>query len=300
MRIRFHKTYINIRSPIFFPIKSLILIAFLFFTNCNNNKNKFIKTSSDRYIYMLSYNTNCNFSIFINDFLVYENHNVQGNQRGMIELNPFISGSSLQNLKIILKNDDNSIQSSELPKQNFQLIRGKAPLEESQFEEMNKANFVFSPKQNIISLIEFKPQVNYDGGTISLAQSKNLSTIDKAELIEKVVTFYKNYGEIINSGNTEEYKKLFKNAHNREIISMYYNSQEANKMIEKLSNRISESKGGLQPLENFDLYIHPNNKIVELLNKEGKSPLYSKINGKIRRFGVFLHIPATSNNLTIY
>jgi hypothetical protein len=249
---------------------------------------------------MLSYNTNCNFSIFINDFLVYENHNVQGNQGGMIELNPFISNSSLQNLKIILKNDDNSIQSSELPKQNFQLIRGKIPLEESHFEEMDKAKFVFSPKQDIISLIEFKPDINYDGSKISLAQSKDLNKIDKIELMEKVLAFYKNYGEIINAGNTEEYKKLFKNAHDREIISMYYNSQESNKMIEKLSNRISESKGGLQPLENFDLYIHPNNKIVELLNKDGKSPLYSKINGKIKRFGVFLHIPANSNNLTIY
>lgn len=281
-------------------MKSLILVFFFLFTNCNNNKDKFMKTSSDNYIYMLSYNTNCNFSIFINDFLVYENHNVQGNQGGMIELNPFISNSLLQNLKIILKNDDNSIQSSELPKQNFQLIRGKIPLEESHFEEMDKAKFVFSPKQDIISLIEFKPDINYDGSKISLAQSKDLNKIDKIELMEKVLAFYKNYGEIINAGNTEEYKKLFKNAHDREIISMYYNSQESNKMIEKLSNRISESKGGLQPLENFDLYIHPNNKIVELLNKDGKSPLYSKINGKIKRFGVFLHIPANSNNLTIY
>ena len=68
-------------------------MSFCFFS-CKSQEN-------DNYIYMLSYNTNCNFSIFINDFLIYENNNIQGSQGGMIELNPFIPNSSTQNLKII-------------------------------------------------------------------------------------------------------------------------------------------------------------------------------------------------------
>lgn len=259
-----------------------------------------MKTSNDKYIYMLSYNTNCSFSVFINDFLIYENDNVQGNQGGMIELNPFIPNASTQYLKIILKNEANNIPSAELPKQNFQLIRAKTPLQENHFEEIDKAKFVFVPKQNIISFVEFKPILSYDSKEISLNQSKDLSKIDKTELLDKVLTFYKIYGEVINTGNSDAYKKLFKNAHDREIISMFYTPEEANKMIAKLSLRISESKGALQPLENYTLYIHPNNKIVELRNKDGKSPLLSKSNGKIRRFGVFLHIPNNSSDVTIY
>ena len=280
-------------------MKNFLIIFFALLINCNN-KNKSMENSKDNFIYMLNYNTNVNFSIFINDFLIYENNNIQGSQGGMIELNPFIPNSSTQNLKIILKNKNGNIPSTELSKQNFQLIRAKIPLEENRFEEIDKAKFVFLPKQNIISIVEFKPILSYDSKEINLNQSKDLSKIDKTELSDKVLAFYENYGEIINTGNTEAYKKLFKNAHDREIISMYYTPEEANKMIVKLSQRISESKGGLQPLENFTLYIHPNNKVVELRTKDGKSPLFSKLNGKIKRFGVFLHIPNNSDNVTIY
>ena len=165
-----------------------IIMSFCFFS-CKSQEN-------DNYIYMLSYNTNCNFSIFINDFLIYENNNIQGSQGGMIELNPFIPNSSTQNLKIILKNENGNIPSTELSKQNFQLIRAKIPLEENRFEEIDKAKFVFLPKQNIISIVEFKPILSYDSKEINLNQSKDLSKIDKTELSDKVLAFYENYGEI--------------------------------------------------------------------------------------------------------
>lgn len=282
-------------------MKFLLTCFLLFIINCKKqDKPEQINNLSDQYIYMVNYNTNQNFSIYLNGFLLKENKNNNASEGGLIELNPFIGSSSMQNIRIVLQNEGGNLKANELDTQSFELVRAKTPREESQFENLQKATFIFKPKEDIISDINFKPEINYDTQEISLSDAQDLSKLNQDDLLKKVISAYDNYGNIINDGNASQYQKLFANAHQREIKSMYYTSNEEKKLISKLTERITTSKGNLQSLENYTMYIHPNGKIVELRTSTGKSPLFSKIDGKIKRFGLYLYLPNQSAELKVY
>lgn len=251
-------------------------------------------------IYMLNYRTNYNFNITLNGFLLHRSNNVVGQEGGLIELNPFISHKKEYVLNVeIYANNNEVVEYNNIEKQVFEIIEADKPLEDSDFKILTKLNFDFKPQRNLLlSKVEFIPDILYTSKEIDWSNSKDLTKIDL--LLEKVLTFYNDFGKIINNGNIEAYKKLFDNAHQREIVSMYYNEKEANEMIDKLSNRIALSKGNLMPLEDYQMYVHPNGKIVELRTSDNKSPLYSEDDKKVRRFGVYLHMPKNSNKLEVY
>lgn len=282
-------------------MKFLLTCFLLFIINCKKqNKPEQMNNLSDQYIYMINYNTNQNFSIYLNGFLLKENKNNNASEGGLIELNPFIGSSSMQNIRIVLQNEGGNLKTNELGTQSFELVRAKTPLEESKFETLQKAAFIFKSKENIISDISFKPDIIYNVKELSLSDAQDVTKLNQDDLLKKVIAAYDNYGNIINDGNASQYQKLFANALQREIKSMYYTSNEAKQMVSKLSERVTISKGNLQSLENYTLYIHPNGKIVELRTSAGKSPLFSKVHGKIKRFGVYLYLPNQSAELKVY
>lgn len=284
--------------------KILFYFIVVFFFNCkNNNKFRMEKKNNEKMnVYMLNYRTNYNFSISLNGFLIVRSSNVSGLQGGLIELNPFMNGKTEQVLTVeINSNASELIKYNNIEKQVFEIIEANKPLEDSKFEVIDKLIFAFTPNQNILhSQTEFISDVSYNCNEINLKSSKNLTKIDSAELLKKVISSYNHFGEIINNGDEKAYIELFDNAHQREITSMYYTKEETKTMINRLSNRIVESKGNLMPLKDYHMYLHPNGKIVELRTSDNKSPLYSEDDKKIRRFGVYLHMRKNSNKLEVY
>ncbi|MCL5247686.1 hypothetical protein M4I21_17875 [Cellulophaga sp. 20_2_10] len=254
-------------------------------------------------IYAINYDCFMPYSIYVNNVRLRHNKDWYVQSSGFIFLNPFIAESGDQNILINLRNPLNDFDAiKDLKKYNLELyetdniknIDGLTLIKKVNFTEQKFIN------EGTVYNLNFNAEISYNSKEIDLSTSKDLTKIDSDVLLKKVVAFYNDFGKIINNGNIEAYKKLFDNAHQREIVSMYYNEKEANEMIDKLSNRIALSKGNLMPLEDYQMYVHPNGKIVELRTSDNKSPLYSEDDKKVRRFGVYLHMPKDSNKLEVY
>lgn len=280
----------------------LIIMLELLISCVNKLKPKEMEVNiTDKTIYMLNYNTNCNFTLFLNDFMLHNTDHISGQEGGLIDLNPFMVNGSTQTIKIFISGKDGQpLSENELKNQSFQLIEAKVPLAESPFDILSQAAFNAKVGNRQFAEINFTAKINYNIDEISLDHAQDLTKIDSENLLNQVLNFYNKYGEIINTGNMELYKNIFSHAHRREFLSMYYSESETEHMINKLSDRILKSRGHLQPLENYSLFIHPNKKIVELKTKDGKSPLYSKSNGVIRRFGLYLFKPNNSVAFQVY
>ena len=134
-----------------------------------------------------------------------------------------------------------------------------------------------------------------------LSNAIDLTKENPDSLLKDVLSEYKKNYEIINSGNTNKYSDLIKHRIERETVSMYYTQREKDAYTSKLLSRIKAATGIMQPIIDYHLKIHPNKKIVTLVNSEDSSILISKNeNGGTNTFALQLYRDKATGELKVY
>lgn len=147
------------------------------------------------------------------------------------------------------------------------------------------------------------------------SKGQNLTKMDEKELQSKVVEFYENVKNILNNGEGEKYLKLWQYA-DKELPSYYYTTQgQYDKLSQNTIEDVEENcKGTMIPLEDYEMKIYGNGKLVTLERKlhtkefnnyspldiKGWSPLISK--GKISGaadYPILLYLPEGSKEFVI-
>ncbi|WP_260393328.1 hypothetical protein [Riemerella anatipestifer] len=146
------------------------------------------------------------------------------------------------------------------------------------------------------------------------SSGQDLRKWDQKELEKKVVAYYKKLWEILNNGEGEKYMDLWKKA-DSELFSYYYTTQERYLVLnENVKEDVEKNcKGTMIPLEDYEMKIYAEGKIVTLERKthtkefnnssmdiKGWSPLISK--GKISGaadYPIKLFLPKGSDEFVI-
>jgi hypothetical protein len=251
--------------------------------------------------YFANYEFSGDFEIIFNGTSLIKNKE-DGVISGLLYLNPFISQSGKQSLTFVLKplHHNFKIQPEEVKNYFIDVMYSDNAAASPLTKVMRCA---FTPVTHAVDSLTQTWVINADvpyrleGYTNSL----DLTEEDPAKLKLEVLAYYKNVYQLINEGNSAAYLQLFKKSREREIISMYYDVEKQKKYLESLANRVSSSKGFMQPLEKYQIVISANGRLVKLETKQGKSPLFSKDKqGKHKRYGLELHRVKGSNKLEVY
>lgn len=290
-------------------LKQLIIsfICAVFLSTCAQNKKKKLHVEDYKYksatkkTYFADYNFRGNFEIVFNGISLTKNKET-GVISGLEYLNPFISKSGEQNITLIVKpiNKDSQIPIADVKDYFIDIVYTNNG-EPAPLNNVKRCSFppVNKPVDSLVYNWTFNSEVPYsfDG----FEYSEDLTKQNQHNLLNEVVDFYKNVATIINNGNSNEYLKIFKKSREREMISMYYDEKKQNEYLTSLENRVMSSKGLIQPLENYKMFIHPNKKLVELIINGEDSALFSKDDkGKRKFYGLLLHKSSKTGKLEVY
>jgi len=147
------------------------------------------------------------------------------------------------------------------------------------------------------------------------SKGQDLRKWDKDKLEKKVVAFHQKIRKILNDGNSEEWMKLIQKRFDEVCIFDYLSEKRIEKDLEEIKEDVEEySKGTMIPLEDYELKLYAEGKLVTLERKthtkefnnyspldiKGWSPLIRK--GKksgAEDFPVKLYLPEDSNEFVI-
>lgn len=283
------------------------LLCTFFLTACAQNKNEKSQLEKNKYTshmkktYYANYDFSGEFEIIFNGVLMKKNIK-PGVIYGLEYLNPFISKSGEQNITLIVKpiNKDSQIPIADVKDYFIDIVYTNNG-EPAPLNNVKKCSFppINKPVDSLVYNWTFNSEVPYsfDG----FEYSEDLTKQNQQNLLNEVVDFYKNVATIINNGNSNEYLKIFKKSREREMISMYYDEKKQKEYLTSLENRVMSSKGLIQPLENYKMFIHPNKKLVELIINGEDSALFSKDDkGKRKFYGLLLHKSSKTGKLEVY
>ncbi|GAA5094883.1 hypothetical protein GCM10023210_26960 [Chryseobacterium ginsengisoli] len=289
---------------------SAIMIGFIcLFLQCSNAKETPIINSTseknksmNKNSYFIDYSLRGNFEIYFNGILI-ERKNTNGTIMNYQYLNQFIEESGEQDItiKILPENGNTEISPNVLKsialKIYFSENGDTPPL------KMVK-NLVLpsysKPQNTVVYNWKVKMEVPFMRSKLkNIATNLTQENIDR--LFQEVKDYYINVQGIINSGDSKEYLRLYKNSIERETETSYYTAQKKEDYITNLADRVEKSKNGMLQIPNTQIVIHPNGLIVELQDKNYNTPLMSKDNsGKTRTFGLQLYRSIKTGKLEVY
>jgi hypothetical protein len=288
------------KQLLYIPLVILLLVS------CTEAKHEqdvgnYKYTEKMKKTYFANYDFSGQFDIIFNGVSMVRNRK-DGVVNGIQYLNPYISKTGPQNITLIVKplNANAKISPSEVEDYFIDIIYtdNGAP---APTNKVKRCSFpeIDQPIDSLIHTWTFDADVPYELGGFS--NSIDLTKEDPDRLLAEVLAYYKNVHEIINQGNYKEYLSLYKKSREREMISVYMDEKKQREYLESLEKRVSSSKGHVQPLADYKLFIHPNGKLVSLVTSKGVTPLYSKdLEGAIKRYGLDLHRVKGSNKLEVY
>lgn len=289
-------------------MKNLIFIISILFFSCGKTKNNIDVQKNNIYkkgimnnTYFLNYDLSGDFDIIFNGYCISRNKK-DGVKMSFEYLNPYISKSGKQTITLSLKplHANQKLDPKVLSEIYLEVYLSKNG-EQPPFE---KIHILKLPKyeglqDSILYTWTFDADVPFEINT--LADAKVLTKENPETLLREVLVQYKNVHDLINDGNIKDYMNLYKKSREREMISMYYDETKQKEYLKGLENRAISSKGFMQPLTDYKLLIHPNNKIISLVNSQGKTPLFSKDDkGKIKTYGVQLYRSIKTGKLEVY
>ena len=147
------------------------------------------------------------------------------------------------------------------------------------------------------------------------SKGQDLRKWDKKELEKKVVAFHQRTRKILNEGNSEAWLKLIQKRFDEVCIFDYLSEKRIEKDLEEIKEDVEEySKGTMIPLEDYELKLYAEGKLVTLERKthtrefnnyspldiKGWSPLISK--GTIygaAPYPILLYLPQGSDEFVI-
>ena len=137
------------------------------------------------------------------------------------------------------------------------------------------------------------------------SESQNLDKIDKEILSKEVKEYFTTLKDLLNQGKIDEFLRLCEKEDEELDIATYTTPEDSK--IDYQNNKEKMSKlcvGNMQSLENAEMKIYGNGRLVTLVIPNGKyrnwSALMSKTpKGRVTSWGVILHKPKGSDKLEI-
>ena len=301
----------------------LLAIAILMF-KCHNAQNtgemKIQQIPLEKQItYGISLSMRVPYELYINDIKA-DFHYVGANSG--VDMNPYILKNGKYKVKLRIfpafKAGEKLIEFDDIEKSNISFdsyIRNKETDEISNYNSIPLP--IVAPKEDV-PYFEQEWEVEITELPYELegwSKGQDLRKWDKKELEKKVVAFHQRARKILNEGNSEAWLKLIQKRFDEVCIFDYFSEKRIEKDLEEIKEDVEEySKGTMIPLEDYELKLYAEGKLVTLERKthtkefnnyspldiKGWSPLISKgTTYGAAPYPILLYLPQGSDEFVI-
>ena len=301
----------------------LLTIIVLTLLNCNNTqkKMKIQQIPLEKQItYMIDLTLKTPHELYINDILAVSRSR---GSNAAIDINPYVLKNGKYKIKLRLLPywhlNETTVSKSDI--ENARLFFGSYIRNKETDEILNyKADValpIVAPKEDVpyfeqewdVELTELPYELE------GWSKGQDLRKWDKKELEKKVVAFHQRARKILNEGNSEAWLKLIQKRFDEVCIFDYLSEKRIEKDLEEIKEDVEEySKGTMIPLEDYELKLYAEGKLVTLERKthtkefnnyspldiKGWSPLISKgTTYGAAPYPILLYLPEGSDEFVI-
>ncbi|WP_454983567.1 hypothetical protein [Capnocytophaga sputigena] len=306
-------------------MKNIILTLAILLFNCHNAQNtgemKIQQIPLEKQItYMIDLTLKTPHELYINDILAVSRSR---GSNAAIDINPYVLKNGKYKIKLRLLPywhlNETTVSKSDI--ENARLFFGSYIRNKETDEILNyKADVVLpivAPKEDV-PYFEQEWEVEITDLPYELegwSKGQDLRKWDKKELEKKVVAFHQKIRKILNDGNSEEWMKLIQKRFDEVCIFDYLSEKRIEKDLEEIKEDVEEySKGTMIPLEDYELKLYAEGKLVTLERKthtkefnnyspldiKGWSPLISKgTTYGAAPYPILLYLPQGSDEFVI-
>ena len=299
----------------------LLAIAILMF-NCHNAQKKMGTQQiplEKQITYGISLSMRVPYELYIND--IKADFLYVGANSG-VDMNPYILKNGKYKVKLRIfpafKAGKKLIEFDDIEKSNISFdsyIRNKETNEILNYNSIPLP--IVAPKEDVpyfeqewdVELTELPYELE------GWSKGQDLRKWDKKELEKKVVAFHQRARKILNEGNSEAWLKLIQKRFDEVCIFDYLSEKRIEKDLEEIKEDVEEySKGTMIPLEDYELKLYAEGKLVTLERKthtrefnnyspldiKGWSPLISKgTTYGAAPYPILLYLPQGSDEFVI-
>ena len=305
-------------------MKKILFIFTILLFNCHNAQNtgemKIQQIPLEKQItYGISLSMRVPYELYIND--IKADCDYVGANSG-VDMNPYILKNGKYKVKLRIfpafKAGKKLIEFDDIEKSNISFdsyIRNKETDEISNYNSIPLP--IVAPKEDVpyfeqewdVELTELPYELE------GWSKGQDLRKWDKDKLEKKVVAFHQKIRKILNDGNSEAWLKLIQKRFDEVCIFDYLSEKRIEKDLEEIKEDVEEySKGTMIPLEDYELKLYAEGKLVTLERKthtkefnnyspldiKGWSPLISKgTTYGAAPYPILLYLPEGSNEFVI-
>ena len=306
-------------------MKKILFIFTILLFNCHNAQNtgemKIQQIPLEKQItYMIDLTLKTPHELYINDILAVSRSR---GSNAAIDINPYVLKNGKYKIKLRLLPywhlNETTVSKSDI--ENARLFFGSYIRNKETDEILNyKADVALSivaPKEDVpyfeqewdVELTELPYELE------GWSKGQDLRKWDKKELEKKVVAFHQKIRKILNDGNSEAWLKLIQKRFDEVCIFDYLSEKRIEKDLEEIKEDVEEySKGTMIPLEDYELKLYAEGKLVTLERKthtkefnnyspldiKGWSPLISKgTTYGAAPYPILLYLPQGSDEFVI-
>ena len=306
-------------------MKKILFIFTILLFNCHNAQNtgemKIQQIPLEKQItYMIDITTNIPVIVYVNDIKASELNMPLGTA---IDLNPYVLKNGKCKIKLqifpLFGRKDTLVTVENIMRCNLffgSYIRNKETDDILNYKA-DVALPIVAPKEDVpyfeqeweVELTELPYELE------GWSKGQDLRKWDKKELEKKVVAFHQKIRKILNDGNSEEWMKLIQKRFDEVCIFDYLSEKRIEKDLEEIKEDVEEySKGTMIPLEDYELKLYAEGKLVTLERKthtkefnnyspldiKGWSPLISKgTTYGAAPYPILLYLPQGSDEFVI-
>ena len=304
-------------------MRQLVFLCFILLFNCHNAQKK-METQQipleKQITYMIDITTNIPVIVYVNDIKASELNMPLGTA---IDLNPYVLKNGKCKIKLqifpLFRRGDTLVTVENIMRCNLffgSYIRNKETDEILNYKA-DVALPIVAPKEDVpyfeqewdVELTELPYELE------GWSKGQDLRKWDKKELEKKVVAFHQRTRKILNEGNSEAWLKLIQKRFDEVCIFDYLSEKRIEKDLEEIKEDVEEySKGTMIPLEDYELKLYAEGKLVTLERKthtkefnnyspldiKGWSPLISKgTTYGAAPYPILLYLPQGSDEFVI-
>ena len=306
-------------------MKKILFIFIILLFNCHNAQNtgemKIQQIPLEKQItYMIDLTLKTPHELYINDILAVSRSR---GSNAAIDINPYVLKNGKYKIKLRLLPywhlNETTVSKSDI--ENARLFFGSYIRNKETDEILNyKADValpIVAPKEDVpyfeqewdVELTELPYELE------GWSKGQDLRKWDKDKLEKKVVAFHQKIRKILNDGNSEEWMKLIQKRFDEVCIFDYLSEKRIEEDLKEIKEDVEEySKGTMIPLEDYELKLYAEGKLVTLERKthtkefnnyspldiKGWSPLISKgTTYGAAPYPILLYLPQGSDEFVI-
>ena len=306
-------------------MKKILFIFIILLFNCHNAQNtgemKIQQIPLEKQItYIIALSMRVPYELYIND--IKADCDYVGANSG-VDMNPYILKNGKYKVKLRIfpafKAGEKLIASKDIKNSNISFgsyIRNKETDEILNYKA-DVALPIVAPEEDV-PYFEQEWEVEITDLPYELegwSKGQDLRKWDKDKLEKKVVAFHQRTRKILNEGNSEAWLKLIQKRFDEVCIFDYLSEKQIEKDLEEIKEDVEEySKGTMIPLEDYELKLYAEGKLVTLERKthtrefnnyspldiKGWSPLISKgTTYGAAPYPILLYLPQGSDEFVI-